>query len=174
RRLGGIGWAEHVANLAHGVYALINNGDRFFSSRSVAFFGRTFAGFSSGHEFDDAFPIFAAAVWAEFLLQNAQHRSVKLLRLFDTHLVNFESDDGEPRARKHLDHAARSQIRKPEIVGLDQDKSLFYLRVGGKGDDSIQDSTVRIRKFRPEFQIPFDRLRIERRQYSRLEVSHLA
>src|SRR6266511_4050033 len=64
RRLRRIGWAEDVANLVHGIHALINNGDRFFRPGSVALFGRTFAGLSPGHEFNNAFPVFAATLWA--------------------------------------------------------------------------------------------------------------
>src|SRR6266511_1319888 len=63
RCFGRVGRAEHVANLADGVHALINNGDRFFRPGSVAFFGRTFAGFSTGHKFNNAFPVFAATLW---------------------------------------------------------------------------------------------------------------
>src|SRR6266545_6324016 len=122
RRFGRVGRAEHVANLAYGVYALINNGNGFFRSRSVTFFRWTFAGFSPGHEFDNAFPVFAATLWAELLLKNRQHRAVELFRLHNAHLMDFESDDGEPRPRKYFNDAAGPQIWKPEIVGLDQNQ----------------------------------------------------
>src|SRR5213079_2664656 len=98
RRFGRIGWAQHVANLTDRIHALINNGDRFFRSGSTAFFIRTFAWLSPGHEFDDAFPVFAAALWAKFFLKNRQHRTVKFLRLRNAHLMNFESNDRQPRA----------------------------------------------------------------------------
>src|SRR6266542_2727235 len=174
RRLRRIGWAEHVANLAHGVHTLINNGDRFFRAGSVAFFRRTFAGLSPGHEFDDAFPVFAAALWAELLLENRQHRTVEILGLRNAHLMNFESDDGETRARKYFDDAAGPEIWKPEIVRLDQDQCLFDLCISGEGDDSVEDPTVRIRKIRPEFQITLDRLWVKRSQDSRFKVGHFA
>src|SRR5262249_24968928 len=45
RRLCWISRAEAVANFAHGVHSLINNGDRLFRSRRAAFFWMTFAGF---------------------------------------------------------------------------------------------------------------------------------
>src|ERR1051325_2663767 len=96
RGLGRVGRAEDVANLADGVYALINNGNRFFRPGSVTFLGRTSARFSSGHEFDDAFPVFAATLWAELLLKNCQHRAVEFFRLLNAHLMDFESNDGEP------------------------------------------------------------------------------
>src|SRR5256884_2188776 len=173
RRLGWIGWAQHVANLTDRIHALINNRDRFFRSGSTAFFRRTFAWLSPGHEFDNAFPVFAAALWAKFFLKNRQHRAVKFLRLPNAHLMNFESNDGEPRAGKYFNDTARPEIWKPEIVGFDQDEGLFDLCVGGEGDDSIQNSAVRIGKFRPELQIVLNCFWIESGQYSGLKVGYL-
>ena len=45
-----IGRAEDIANLADGVYALINNGNRFFRPGSVTFLRRTFARFPSADD----------------------------------------------------------------------------------------------------------------------------
>src|SRR5213596_2917933 len=150
---GRISRAKHVANLAHRIYALIHDRDRFFSSRSIAFVRGTFAGLSASHKFDNAFPVFAAALWAEFFLKDWQHGPVELLRLRDAHSMDLEADDGEPRARKYFNDSARSQIWKPKIVRLDQDECLFDLCVRGKPDGAVEDATVGIRKLRPKFQV---------------------
>jgi len=63
-----------------------------------AFILVTFGGFFTGHELDDALPVFAAAFWTELFLKDRQHRSVKLLRLCHAHLVNFEANDREASA----------------------------------------------------------------------------
>ena len=57
---------------------------------------------SPGHEFHNAFPVFAAALWAKFFLKNRQLWSVEFLRLRNAHLMNFKSNDGEPRAGKYF------------------------------------------------------------------------
>jgi len=59
---------------------------------------------------------------AEFVFQNRKDGSVEFLRLGHAHAVHFESDNVEPGARENLDHAARPDIWKFEIVGLDQDE----------------------------------------------------
>src|SRR5262249_33219413 len=120
RRLCWISRAEDVANFAHGVHSLINNGDRLFRSRRAAFFWMTFAGFFTGHKLDNALPIFAAAFWTELFLKDRQHRAVKLLRLCNAHLVNFEANDRETSARKYFNHSAGTQIWEPEIVRLNE------------------------------------------------------
>src|SRR5215475_2676505 len=70
RRFCRISGAEDVANFAHGVHALVNNGNRFFRSRRVAFVLMTFAGLFTGHKLNDALPVFAAAFWTELLLKD--------------------------------------------------------------------------------------------------------
>src|SRR5207249_773178 len=119
-RFGWIGRAEHIANLAYRVHALINNRNRFFCPRSIALVWRAFAGFSARHEFDDALPIFATAFWTELFVKDWQHRAVKLFRLRHAHLMNLEADDGKARARKYFNDTAWPQIWKPEIVRFDQ------------------------------------------------------
>src|SRR5437016_2533411 len=171
---GRISRAKHVANLAHRIHALIHDRNRFFSSRSIALVRGTLARLSASHKFDNAFPVFAAALWAEFFLKDWQHGPVELLRLGDAHSMDLEADDGEPRARKYFNDSAGAQIWKPKIVGFDQDKCLFDVRVAWKADAPIQDTAVRIRKRRPELQIAFDRVWIESREHARLEVSYFA
>ena len=45
RRFCRVSGAENIANFAHGIDALVNDGDGFFRSRRFAFVGGTFARF---------------------------------------------------------------------------------------------------------------------------------
>src|SRR5512132_1304934 len=128
----------------------------------------TFAGLFAGHKLDDALPVFAAAFRAELFLKDRQHGPVKLLRLCHTHLVHFEANDREGSARKYFDHAASTQIWEAEIVPLNEHESFLGLRATRKRHGVIYDSTIRIRKFRPQFQIALDRARFEFSDHSRL------
>src|SRR4030095_11122520 len=111
----------------------------------------TFAGLFTGHKLDDALPVFAPAFQPELFLKDGQDGPVKFLRLCHAHLVHFEADDREASARKHFDHAAWTQIWEPEIVRLNEDERFFGLRATGKPYGVIHDTTIRIRKFRPQF-----------------------
>ena len=91
----------------------------------------------------------AASLGAEFLFKDRQDRSVKFFRLRHAHAVHLESDDVETGARENFDHAARPQIRKFEIVRLDQDERFLNLRPGRKLDHLIENAAVAIGKFRP-------------------------
>src|SRR6266487_7056568 len=111
----------------------------------------TFAGLFARHKLDDALPVFAAAFRTELFLKDRQHWPVKLLRLCHAHLVHFEADDREASTRKHFDHATWTQIWEPEIVWLNEDERFFDLRATRKRHGVIHDTTIRIRKFRPQF-----------------------
>ena len=76
-----------------------------------------------------------------FSCNTRQHRTVKFFRLRHAHPVNFESDDVKTGARKNFDHAAGAQIRKLEIVRLDQDQCLLNVR-------ACRDSRSRFPEFR--------------------------
>ena len=67
RRLGGVCWSENFAGFAHGISTLINEGYAFFCAWRVAEFLRAVAGFASGHELDNLFPVFATINGAEDL-----------------------------------------------------------------------------------------------------------
>jgi hypothetical protein len=71
--------------------------------------------------------------------------------------MHFEADDVEPGAREDLDHPARPDIGKLEIVGLDQDERFLHFRLGRIGNDIIKNPAITVGKFGPQFQILFDR-----------------
>src|SRR5205823_5292402 len=111
----------------------------------------TFAWLFTGHKLDDALPVFAAAFRTELFLKDRQHGPVKLLRLCHAHLMHFEADDREASARKHFDHAAWTQIWEPEIVRFNEHERFFDFSVTRTRHGVIHNSTIRIRKFRPQF-----------------------
>ena len=88
--------------------------------------------------------------------------------------MDLEANDAETGTRKNFDNATRPQVWEFEIVRLNQDECLLGFCISWKRNDLIQDSPVRIGKFRPEFQIAFDSFGIKSRQYSGLEVSYLS
>src|SRR5215470_12969227 len=111
----------------------------------------TFTGPFAGHELDDALPVFATAFRAELILKDRQHGTVELLRLCHAHLMNLEANNREARARKYFDHPAWTQVWEAEIVRLNEHKCFFDLSAGGVGDRAIEDPTIGIRKFGPQF-----------------------
>ena len=145
-----------------------------FPCPELAFLRRTFAWLSSGHEFDDAFPVFASAFRAQFFLQNWQNRPVKLLRLRHAHAMDFESNDVETGARKNFDHAAGRRFGNLKLSGLIRTSVFSTFASGGKLDRVIENAAVAIGKFRPELQIALDGFWVERREHAGLEISHLA
>src|SRR5207244_8048722 len=119
-------------------------------------------------------PVLSTAVDAPFVLKNGKHGAVKLFCLRDAHSMELEANDAETGTRKNFDNATRPQVWEFEIVRLNQDECLLGFCITWKRNDLIQDSPVRIGKFRPEFQIAFDSFGIKSRQYSGLEVSYLS
>src|SRR5207244_4632877 len=113
-------------------------------------------------EFDYALPVIATANLAQFLLENWQHGSVELLCLRHTHAMNLEADDVEAGARKNFNDSTRPQVWKFEIIRLNQHKRLLDLCGFRESDHPIEKSTIDIGKFRPEFQIAFNRFGLER------------
>ncbi len=97
----------------------------------------------------------------ELVFEDGEDRAVKFFRLRYAHPMHFEADDVEPGAREDFDHSARPDIGKLEIVGLDQDERFLHFRLGRIGNDIIKNPAITVGKFGPQFQILFDRFRIE-------------
>src|SRR3984893_4374989 len=129
RRIGG---AEHVANFADGILALINERDAFFRPGRVPFFRKRIAWPRAGHEFDDVFPRVAAFAVSKFFLQHRQHGTIKLFSLRHAHPMDFETDNIETGPRKNFDHAAGPDVWKLKIVRLNQNQGLLDLCLLGK------------------------------------------
>ena len=88
--------------------------------------------------------------------------------------MDFETDNVEAGPRKNFDHAAGTNVRKFEIVRLNQDERFLDLGFVRETNRFVQHAAVAIGKFRPEFQVALDCLCIERGDNSGLEISHLA
>ena len=81
--------------------------------------------------------------------KTSQHRSVKFFGLPDAHPVNLEADDRQTGLRKDIDHAAGPQVRKFEIVGLNQNQRLLDLRFRQDSSGPYRESRRRCRNTRP-------------------------
>src|SRR5260370_36946710 len=107
-----MGWTEPAPVFAPRVNTLVNDGDRLFRPRRVAFFWRTFAWLTPRHKFDDALPIFVAARRPQFLFQDWQHGTVELLGLPDTHPMNLKANEVQAGPRKNFINPTRPKIWK--------------------------------------------------------------
>src|SRR5262245_49446747 len=95
RRFGGICRSKYVPNFPNGIFALINQGDTCFAPRGVTLLWWTFARRHPSHEFDDALPSFSAFGRTEFFFEDAQNRSIELLRLGNAHTMDLKSNNVE-------------------------------------------------------------------------------
>src|SRR5262249_36919575 len=89
--------SQNVTDFADRIFTLVNQRNTFFAARCISFVWWTLTWSRASHELNNVFPRVASLSFPELLLENRQHRPVKLLRLRHAHAMYLHANNVEAR-----------------------------------------------------------------------------